>query len=423
MTTFWSLAAVMMMVSLLFVLPPLLRKRTLSAITRDDLNMEVIRAQLAELDTDLAAGKLDKDQFEAARKDLERELLYDLASPDAAVTPARSGQWAALLLVPAIPLCAVLLYQLLGSGELIDVLQRAKVSQPEPASTQPAPPRSLDEMAAQLAERMRNDPDNLQGWVMLVKTYNILRRPDDAVQAYENVLRLGGDNDPNVLADYADTLVMANGGVFTDEAGRLLLRALELQPDHVKALWLTGHWKNGQREYAAAISYWQQAAAKMPADGKDAEVIEQQIRQAQTRLGSDQATPAVNAQTPGAAAPEQSATGKSITVHVALDPQISTSAAPEDTVFIFARAAQGPRMPLAIVRKQVKDLPVTVTLDDSMAMSPQMVLSKFARVTIGARISKSGNAMPASGDLQGLVTPVSTQNSKLVQLTIDSKVP
>jgi cytochrome c-type biogenesis protein CcmH len=331
-----------------------------------------------------------------------------------------------LLLVPAIPLCAVLLYQLLGANELIEVLQRAKVSQPEPAraSTGEAPAHSLDEMAAQLAERMRSDPDNLQGWVMLVKTYNVLRRPDDAVKAYENVVRLGGGNDPNVLADYADTLVMANGGVFTDESGELLLRALELQPDHVKALWLAGHWKNDQREYAEAISYWQQAAAKMPADSKDAAVIDQQIRQAQTRLGSDQATtPAAGTQTAGAAAPEKSATGKSITVHVALDPQINTSAAPEDTVFIFARATQGPRMPLAIVRKQVKDLPVTVTLDDSMAMTPQMMLSKFARVTVGARISKSGNAMPASGDLQGLVTPVATQSGEVVQLTIDSKVP
>jgi cytochrome c-type biogenesis protein CcmH len=278
-------------------------------------------------------------------------------------------------------------------------------------------------MAAQLAERMRSDPDNLQGWVMLVKTYNVLRRPDDAVKAYENVVRLGGGNDPNVLADYADTLVMANGGVFTDESGELLLRALELQPDHVKALWLAGHWKNERREYAEAISYWQQAAAGMPADSKDAAVIDQQIRQAQARLGPDQATPAAETQTASVAAPEQSATGKSITVQVTLDPQINTTAAPEDTVFIFARATQGSRMPLAIVRKQVKDLPVTVTLDDSLAMSPQMVLSKFAQVTVGARISKSGNAMPASGDLQGLVTPVSTQGGEVVQLTIDSKVP
>lgn len=424
MTVFWSLAAVMVMVALLFVLPPLLRQRKVSAVSLDDLNTKVIKEQLAELDADLAAGKLDQDQFDAARKDLERELLYDLDSTNKAPTdaPEHSGRWLTLLLVPAIPLCAVLLYQQTGSGELIDVLQQAKVSQPVPGNKQSTAAGSLDVMAAALADRLHSEPDDLQGWLMLAKTYNVLRRPDDAARAYENVLRLGGGNDPNMLADYVDASVTANNGEFTDQTGELLLQALKLDPDHLKALWLAGHWKYDNHEYAEAVQYWQQAAQQLPADSADATIIAQQISNAQAQLGTG-GTPVTITKTAGDTTPGNAGSKASLNIHVELDPALNASVAPDDTVFIYARATQGPRMPLAIIRKQVKDLPVTVTLDDSLAMSPQMVLSKFAQVTVSARVSKTGNAMPRSGDLLGSVSPVATQATEKIQITINSKVP
>ena len=422
MTVFWSLAAVMLMVALLFVLPPLMRQRTVSAVSRDDLNTKVSQEQLAELDADLAIGKLDKAQYDAARKDIERELLYDLVAADRAqtVAPERSGRWLVLLLIPALPLCAVLLYQLMGTGELIDTLQQTKASQSASVNKQSEPAHSLDEMAVQLAERLRSEPDDLQGWVMLARTYNILRRPDEAARAYENVFRLGGDNDPDILANYVDSSTTVNGGEFTDQGGELLLRALELDPDHLKALWLTGHWKNQSGLYAEAIRYWQKAAQQLPAGSENATVIAQQISTAQSQLG---ASGTAIATTAGDPAVDKSDSKVALTIHVTLDPALNAAVAPEDTVFIFARATQGSRMPLAIVRKQVKDLPVSVTLDDSLAMTPQMVLSKFEHVTIGARVSKSGGAMPQSGDLQGIVTPVDTQMTETLQLTISSKVP
>jgi cytochrome c-type biogenesis protein CcmH len=211
----------------------------------------------------------------------------------------------------------------------------------------------------------------------------------------------------------------------------LLEKALAGDPDNIKALWLMGHWKNQQAAYREALDYWQRAAALLPETGKDAEIIAEQIAQARQQLGlpveeamqtaaaSTTATP-VTADTAPAGAAE---TGATIEVSVSLDPELAAQAAPEDTVFIFARAAAGPRMPLAIVRKQVRELPVTVTLDDSLAMSPAMVLSRFEQVTVGARISKSGNAMPQSGDLQGTVTPVTTRDAAAIELTIDSRVP
>jgi len=425
MTVFWSLAAVMMMVALLFILPPLLRKRELSAVSRDELNIEVIRQQLAELDTDLEAGKLDKAQYGAARADLEQELLYDLARTDPASRTARSGRWATLLIIPALPLCAVLLYQQLGSVELIDRLQQAQSSQPPAAQQQAQSAASIDDMVARLAERLQQQPDDLKGWVMLARSYTILKRYSEAEAAYANALRLGGEN-ANLLADYADATVMANNGRFNDKAGELLTRVLELDPGNLKGLWLAGHWKNQSGDYAAALDYWQQAAAKLPPGGEDAAVIAEQISSVQAKLGITAAPAAtVAAATTDAASPSATDSGSAaaLSVSVSLDPQLAAAAAAEDTVFIFARATQGPRMPLAIVRKQVKDLPVTVTLDDSMAMMPAMKLSNFEQVDIGARISKSGNAMPESGDLQGIVSPIATQSSETIQVTINSNVP
>jgi cytochrome c-type biogenesis protein CcmH len=426
MTVFWSLAAVMMMVALLFLLPPLLRNRERSAVSRDDLNTEVIKSQLAELDTDLHVGKLDQSQYAAARTDLEQELLYDLATTDHAQREPRSGRWATLLIVPALPLCAVLLYQQLGSVELIEKLQQARTMQsqaPQQQSQQPSMPTgSIDEMVAKLATRLQQQPDDLEGWVMLARTYSILKRYSEAEVAYENVLRLGGEN-AGLLTDYADTMAMANGGKFTDQVGALLTRALELDPGNFKGLWLAGHWKNQSGEQAEALRYWQQAAAKLPPGSEDAAVIAQQISDVQGQLGITAApAPAVAAATVPADTTAASISGAALSVHVALAPELAAAAAAEDTVFIFARATQGPRMPLAIVRKQVSDLPVTVTLDDSQAMMPAMQLSKFDQVVVGARISKSGNAMPQNGDLQGSVSPVDTATKETVEITINSTV-
>jgi cytochrome c-type biogenesis protein CcmH len=416
MTVFWSLAAVMMVVALLFILPPLLRQRTASSVSRDELNTKVIREQLAELDTDLAIGKLDRTQYDAARKDIERELLYDLdpGENEQPHKPERSGRWLSLLLIPAFPLCAMLLYQLMGSAELIDRPQPVRAAQQQPASQ---PPASTEELLAKLVAHLQQQPDDLRGWVLLARSYSTVKRYNEAEAAYANVLRLGGE-DTDLLTDYAESMVMAAGGAFNDESVALLTRALELDPGNIKGLWLAGHSKNQSGAYTEALDYWQQAVARLPPDSQDAAIINHQISQLQAKSGSAaEPVPVITTATTDA---DQ---GASLEVHISLSTDIAAAASADDTVFIYARAAQGPRMPLAIVRKQVKDLPVTVTLNDSMAMTPRMVLSNFEQVTIGARVSKSGNATPVSGDLQGTVSPVNTQTNETIHLTIDSKIP
>jgi cytochrome c-type biogenesis protein CcmH len=426
MTVFWSLAAVMVMIALLFILPALFRtgKPGAAGIDRDTLNVEVVRSQIAELEADLQTGRLSEDQYAAARRDLEHELLHDLTGSGSGSGKTRSGQWAAIILIAGIPLLAAGLYDQLGSRQIIPLLAQMQANPTPPATSASGGGNSVEAMVNKLAERMRSQPDDMKGWVMLARSYVVLKRYDAAVEAYRNILRLGGDS-PELLADYADALAMSAGGRFTPETGELLTRALAKDSDNIKALWLAGHWKNQSGDYTAAIEYWQKAAALLPADGEDAAVISQQIARAREQLGLPPLAETQPAATAAQAPVEKpaAASATAIQVSVSLDPQLATTVKPDDTVFVFARAAQGPRMPLAIVRKQVRDLPLSVSLDDSLAMSPAMVLSKFSEVSVGARISRSGNAMPQSGDLEGSKSPVAVGKDLSVAIMIDSRVP
>ena len=423
MTLFWSLAAMMLAVALLFTLPVIMRSKYLAANEEDAINVELIRTQLDELKADLAAGRLDEAQYEAARADLERELLADLSGESAGngAQKVRGGRWALLLLAILIPGMTLGLYQLIGTKQIIPLLAGGAPVPPRQAAAGPTEGHSLEEMVAKLAARLQEQPDNAEGWVMLARSYTSLRRFGDAAVAYERAHQLLGNN-AALLADYADALVMANNMQFTDQAGGLLMQALEMEPANVKALWLAGLWKSQQGDNAAAVGYWERAAELLPPGGEDAVVIAGQIRQARAQLkpGEVAKAPPVPQDTAPA---DDSAAGKSVDVGVRLDPALADAAAPTDTVFIFARAVSGPRMPLAIVRKQVSDLPLIVTLDDTTAMAPAMKLSNFDQVAIGARVSKSGNAMPQSGDLQGLVAPVTPGAGLTVELTIDSRIP
>jgi len=410
-------------IALVFTIPPLFSSRREWQLDRNQLNAEVIKDQLKELRADLENGKLDQQAYQGARQDLERELLNDLDDDAAAaLTPApRSGRWIAAILLVFIPALAFVTYQQLGTPGIMPRLA-AHVPATQTAGSAAQQQHSVEEMVAKLEQRMREQPENVEGWLMLGRSYASMKRFKDATAAYEKAYRLEDDN-ATLMADYADVLVTANGGEFTDEAGELLKRALVLQPTNAKALWLFGHWNYRRDDYQGAIDAWQRVVELLPPGDKNVAIINQQIKQAKTLMAEKGIVLAAEGSEVVPADNQAPVSASQIRVNVSLDPALTAQAAADDTVFVFARAAQGPKMPLAIVRKQVKDLPVTVTLDDSMAMSPAMVLSKFPQVTVGARVSKSGQAMPQSGDLQGTVTPVATNGSASIELTIDSAIP
>jgi cytochrome c-type biogenesis protein CcmH len=281
--------------------------------------------------------------------------------------------------------------------------------------------KALEQIASmvdQLAERLKTRPDDADGWQMLARSYAALGKHAQAVDAFRKAAQLRPD-DPALLADYAFAVAMTNGRNFAGEPTQLVERALKLDPKSPKALALAGTVAFDRKDYAGAVQYWERLASVETGDGQFAEQIRASIAQARQLAGMPPAAPVVAGGTAAAAAVALPA-GK-VSGTVSLAQPFKGRVAPDDTVFVFARAADGNRMPLAIVRKQVKDLPLQFTLDDSMAMSPAAKLSSASSVIVGARISRSGNAMPQAGDLQGLA-PAVTVGAGGIKVEINQEV-
>jgi cytochrome c-type biogenesis protein CcmH len=241
----------------------------------------------------------------------------------------------------------------------------------------------------------------------------VLGRHAEALKAYEKASKLRKD-DPILLADYADSLAVNNNSNLEGEPMKLVDRALHLDPKNLKALYLAGTYAFNKKDYTSAITFWEKLVQAGPPGNVFAQQVEPAIVEARSLAGLPAAAvakplDAAPQAKPGAAAAGNASVSGSVTLSAALAKQ----AQPEDTVFVFARAAEGSRMPLAIMRKQVKDLPLSFSLNDSMAMSPASALSTASKVIVGARISKSGNAMPQPGDLAGQSAAVSVGASGL----------
>jgi cytochrome c-type biogenesis protein CcmH len=417
MTLFWILAVVLIAGALLCVLPPLFRQSRNTAVAADPntaLNIAVYHDQQRELEADRRAGTLTDEQYERARLELERRLLDDVGDAPAPVDHSpRISRAPAVVMALTVPLLAVGLYFAVGNPQAL-----APVALPKHAADS-VTPQQIEAMVAKLAERMKQNPDDAQGWAMLGKSYAVMGRFEDAAAAYARAVERVPDN-PQLLTDYADALAMARGQNLQGEPEALILRALKLDPDHPKALALAGTVAFDRKDYAGAIRYWEKLSTLVPPDSEMGRSVQSSITEARTLAGgagvakvadkptTEKVTPAA----PGAA-------GVSGTVTLA--PAMAGKAAPDDAVFIFARAVEGSRMPLAILRKKVSDLPLTFALDDSMAMTPQTPLSSAPQVIIGARISKSGEAMPRSGDLQGFSKAVNN-SAKNIAVVIDNEV-
>jgi cytochrome c-type biogenesis protein CcmH len=418
MTLFWILAALLIACALLFVLPPLLKRSHKAGIAAEPLNIAVYRDQQRELDADRSAGTVNEEQYERARLELERRLLDDVAAGQTAVAMTEpAGRAVAIIVGLAVPLLAVGLYYTIGNPRAL-----TPVALPTDAD-QRVTPEQIEAMVAKLAERMKQNPDP-KGWAMLAKSYAVMGRFEDAVAAYGKAAQRMPDN-PDLLADYADALAMARGQSLLGEPEALVARALKADPDHPKALALAGTIAFDKKDYAGAIQRWEKLAATIPPDSDMARNVQAGITEARTLAGGSVKRvdkPLAEKSTAQTAAAASVGGGMSgVSGSVSLASTVAAKAAPGDTVFIFARAAEGPRMPLAILRKKVSDLPITFTLDDSTAMSPATRLSGTPLVIIGARISKSGDAMPKPGDLQGFTKPV-TNSAKNITIVIDTEV-
>jgi len=384
-------------------------------------SVQALQQKLQQLRALHAAGTLSDERYNESRGALERQLVDELVNAPALPSgnlaaapmapPARISKTMLAALSAAALLLAAAGYWWTGAPGQIGQSPAAAEAGADSTSGTGAAPHALgqDQIAAmteKLAERLRTNPDDAEGWTMLARSYGALGRTDEALAAFDHVLKLR-PNDASSLADYADALAVKNGRTLEGEPLKLIARALKLEPDNLKALLLAGTAAFNRSDYALAAQLWDQAAKAGPADNGLVQQARAGAAEARERgklppaAGTDMATAtAAPAETSTPSTAPAAAAGGAITGSVSLAPALLAKASPQDTVFVFARAATGSRMPLAIVRKQVKDLPMSFQLDDSQAMSPATRLSTATQVVVGARISKSGQAMPQPGDLE-----------------------
>ena len=390
-------------------------------------SVQDLRHRLEQLRAQHAAGAIGSAKYDRQRAPLERKLVdLLLASPEGAPAVAPSvaapqprpgaGLWAGVgVFIVAL---AVAGYWWTGSpsrGQDAPAGFASSEGADEAGGAGPAAsaPHALDKqqfeaMTRRLAERLAAHPDDANGWTMLGRSYLALGQEAEAAAAYARVVELR-PQDAGALADYADALAMRNGRQLDGEPMKLIERALKLDPDNVKALALAGTAAYNRGDFAKAAQYFDRAAAVGPPDSPISEQARGAAAEARERGGLPPPVAAADKPSPPVA-------GGSITGVVSLAPALQGKVSPDDTVFVFARPAQGSRMPLAIVRKTVKDLPFAFKLDDSQSMSPASKLSGAGRVIVGARVSKSGQAMPQPGDLEGLTNavPVGSTDVKVV---------
>lgn len=430
MIQFWLIVAAMLVAALLCVIVPLLSRgpRSDMTVARADgggaaLATAIFRTDMAELERQAAAGDLPDAQHGDARREIERRFADETGAKPAAAA-MRAGSVAqraatAAVLLALLPSAALILYMRLGDPLAVAVQADSAAG---PQDSHAATQGSLDLMVGRLAARLRRQPDDPAGWTMLARSYAVLERPDDAAAAYRRALDLT-PRDPQLLADYADALASANGGDLTGAPLQSVDAALALDPANPKALALAGSAAFEARDYPRAIQYWQRLEQ---APG----VSEEIANQARANVAEAHRLASGAAAEPGGAAPLTGAAGQGaaataatpapsavLVIHVRLSPELAALARPGDVVFVYARATNGPRMPLAVQRLHATQLPATVRLDDSMAMAPDLRLSNFAAVTVEARVSASGSAQPGAGDWVGTSGPL-TGERRDVELTI-----
>ncbi|MEI8384659.1 MAG: c-type cytochrome biogenesis protein CcmI [Nitrosomonadaceae bacterium] len=446
MTSFWVVAGILTIGALLFIVPTLLSKGTSrTGVIRKAANVSIYRDQLAELESDLRSDVLSKEQYDQSKRELQQRMVQDVPEGDSlasmVIAGSHRGNIATItVMMLAIPLMAVSLYLWIGN---------TKGLTPQPIPEQQSPmsgsgPESesghqnFSSVLDSLIARLREQPDDVEGWIMLGRTYAIMQRFNEAKIAYERVVALSPES-PELLVDYADIVAMTNGGSLQGEPMELVNKALSLSPKNPKALALAGTAAFEQKNFKQAASYWEKLLVQIPPESKLAQSVKESITEAKSLASGkgstmagmqNQAAPSNQNSPPPAsqAAAASQNTGASgaasatLTGTVTLSATLAGKVSPDDTLFIFARATEGPPMPRAISVKKVRDLPASFLLTDGMGARPDLKISNVPQLIISARITKSGKAMPESGDLQGFSQKVKP-GDKNINIVIDQQVP
>jgi cytochrome c-type biogenesis protein CcmH len=381
----------------------LLRERKpVTQASQANANAKVYRDQILDLDREHDSGHISDQEWQQSRDELSLRLLEDTSAvDDPAAKTEKPAIWTAVVLAVALPLGSMGMYMWVGQPEALNPLALKTPDQVDP--------KDLAKMAQTLAEKLKDKPDNLQGWVMLGRTYRTLENFDAALRAYDSALKLSADDD--LKLERIEVIAMQRQGQFEGEPWNVIREVLQRDPQHFGALLTAGSASYAEGKFADALKYWEQARKPLDANNPDLEGLESAIATVRERLGM-----------PPAKAAPAAASGLNVTGQVNLSASLKSKASPNDVVFIYATPANGDRMPLAIFKTTVSQLPFNFTLDDSTAMAPDRKLSAAGEVMVKVRVTKSGNAMPQSGDLSGSLGPVKV-GAKGLKLEIKDQIP
>ena len=381
----------------------LLRERKpMTQASQANANAKVYRDQILDLDREHDSGHISNEEWQQSRDELSLRLLEDTSAvDDPAAKTEKPAIWTAVVLAVALPLGSMGMYMWVGQPEALNPLALKTPDQVDP--------KDLTKMAQTLAEKLQDKPDNLQGWVMLGRTYRTLENFDAALRAYDSALKLSDDDD--LKLERIEVIAMQRQGQFEGEPWNVIREVLQRDPQHFGALLTAGSASYAEGKFADALKYWEQARKPLDANNPDLAGLESAIATVRERLGM-----------PPAKAAPAAASGLNVTGQVNLSASLKSKASPNDVVFIYATPANGDRMPLAIFKTTVSQLPFNFTLDDSTAMAPDRKLSGAGEVMVKVRVTKSGNAMPQSGDLSGSLGPVKV-GAKGLKLEIKDQIP
>ena len=428
MILFWTICAALLLAAILFIVIPLWRKSSSNNdVLRDAANLGILRDQSTELEVDLRNGLLTQEAYEQGKSELQARLLDEvkISEQPPAKAPRNPAKVLAIVLAVAMPLFTVPVYMAIGNTKALLPQEQQNAAAGDGIIR-------TEEGLQDLVKELKDKPENPNGWYMLARSYIEMKRYEEAAKAYEELVKLVPD-EAQLWANYADVYAMAHGKTLqSPEVAKMLEQALLLDPNNISALALSGSVGMERGDYVMALTHWQKLYGLLQPGSQDSERFKVSIQRARDLLAAQPGGKKKLAQLPFDATPKQAQATASaaaanpaaaVTGKVTLSKALAGKASPDDTVFILARAAQGPPMPLAVFRKQVKDLPMEFTLDDSMAMRPEMKLSGFDQVVVVARVSKSGQGGRAQpGDLEGKSAAIKP-GTKGLNIVIDSVVP
>ena len=418
--TFWIITILMVIAGLVLLLPALRGIKGSEPDGNREQNISIAKERMSELKNELEAGTLTQETYEETLEELEKGLLIDVAEVDGTAykSKAPAGKMTIIALVVLVPLLSFGLYDLLGSPQYLDVAgpgthasMSSNTSAPSSAKELP----SMEEMIVGLKKKTDENPDDPNAWYLLGRLYAATEQFPLSVEAYEKLVVVS-DRQATALVVLADSLAMTQGGKLAGRPISLVNEALEKDPTHTTALWMAGQSAGDQKQYLEAIDYWERAAQGLQDDKEMLAELRTMIDEAKV-LAKGAGMEVAEVSLP------QTIPGSSIAIEVTIDPSLLGQIGERDVLFIFARAVSGPPMPLAAIKRQARELPVSVVLDDSNLLRPGTSLSQFQQLKLGARVSRSGQPMAQSGDLQSKVQVVEVGSKDAILLHVDQRVP